>query len=249
MADIEIAAGDQMMIKRWSVSAHILIVDDEAAIRDMVRMALEMDGFTVSDASNVHAATRVLENEEIDLMLLDWMMPGVSGIDFASRLRREGKHQIGIIMLTARDDEKDLIRGLDVGADDYVRKPFSTRELVSRINAVLRRLNSTKSIDEVVSAGKITIDTTQHRITIDGVTVDFSPTEFRLLHFMLSHPDRVFGRDQLLDNVWGDQVYVEDRTVDVHIRRLRKVLERYDCDDYINTVRGVGYRFSLPQAA
>jgi len=228
------------------VSAHILIVDDEAAIRDMVRMALELDNFTVSDASNAHQAAKVLEQQDIDLILLDWMMPGISGIDFASRIRREDNNHVGIIMLTAKDDEKDLIRGLDVGADDYVKKPFSTKELISRINAVMRRLSENNVGNDIVSAGKITIDSSQHRILIDGDNVDFSPTEFRLLHFLLSHQDRVFARDQLLDNVWGDRVYVEDRTVDVHIRRLRKVLEPYACDQYINTVRGVGYRFSLP---
>ncbi len=227
------------------MSAHILIVDDEAAIRDMVRMALEIEGYQVSDASNAHQALKLLEQNDIDLILLDWMMPGVSGIDFAGRIRREGNHQVGIIMVTAKDDEKDLIRGLDVGADDYIRKPFSTKELISRMNAVLRRLSSDSIAKDVVSAGKITIDTNQHRVLIDSKNVDLSPTEFRLLHFLLSHPDRVFGRDQLLDNVWGDQVYVEDRTVDVHIRRLRKVLKPYECDEYINTVRGVGYRFSL----
>ena len=227
------------------MTAHILIVDDEAAIRDMVRMALEMDNFTVSDASNAHQATKILEQEDIDLILLDWMMPGISGIDFASRLRREGNHHVGIIMVTAKDDENDLIRGLDVGADDYIRKPFSTKELISRINAVLRRLSDKQVSSDIVSAGKITIDSGQHRVLIDDANVDFSPTEFRLLHFLMTHQDRVFARDQLLDNVWGNQVYVEDRTVDVHVRRLRKVLEPHECDQYINTVRGVGYRFSL----
>lgn len=227
------------------MSPHILVVDDEAAIRDMVRMALEINGFEVSDASNAHQALKVLENSDIDLILLDWMMPGVSGIDFAARIRREGNHQVGIIMLTAKDGESDLIRGLDVGADDYIKKPFSTKELISRMNAVLRRLSDKGPINDVVSAGKIKIDSTQHRVLIDSKNVDLSPTEFRLLHFLLSRPDRVFGRDQLLDSVWGDQVYIEDRTVDVHIRRLRKVLEPYQCDGYIHTVRGVGYRFSI----
>ena len=230
------------------MNSHILIVDDEAAIRDMVRMALEMEGFTVSDASNAHQAAKLLETEDVDLILLDWMMPGVSGVDFAGKIRREGNTSVGIIMVTAKDEEDDMIRGLDVGADDYVKKPFSTKELVSRIKAVLRRLAESTNSQDVVSAGKITIDSEQHRIHIDNKIVDFSPTEFRLLHFLLTHPDRVFARDQLLDNVWGNQVYVEDRTVDVHIRRLRKVLEPFDCDSYINTVRGVGYRFSLPQA-
>ena len=227
------------------MTAHILIVDDEAAIRDMVRMALEMDGFTVSDASNAHQASSILEQKNIDLILLDWMMPGISGIDFASRLRREGNDHVGIIMVTAKDDENDLIRGLDVGADDYIRKPFSTKELISRMHAVLRRLKDSTQSGDIVTAGTITIDSEQHRILINDENVDFSPTEFRLLHFLLTHPDRVFARDQLLDNVWGNQVYVEDRTVDVHIRRLRKVLEPHGCADYINTVRGVGYRFSV----
>lgn len=230
------------------MSKHILIVDDEAAIRDMVRMALEIENFTVSDANSAHQAATILEQENIDLILLDWMMPGVSGIDFAGRLKREGKHHGGIIMVTAKDDENDLIRGLDVGADDYIKKPFSTKELVSRINAVLRRLGNNQDANQnsdIISAGKITIDLTQHRVLIDGNNVEFSPTEFRLLHFFTAHQDRVFARDQLLDNVWGNQVYVEDRTVDVHIRRLRKALESYGCDQYINTVRGVGYRFSL----
>lgn len=209
-------------------------------------MALEMEDFTVSDASNAHQAAKILETGNVDLVLLDWMMPGVSGIDFAGRIRREGNSTVGIIMVTAKDDENDLIRGLDVGADDYVKKPFSTKELISRINAVLRRLSENSPAQDVVKTGKITIDSCQHRVIIDGQNVDFSPTEFRLLHFLLTHPDRVFARDQLLDNVWGSQVYVEDRTVDVHIRRLRKVLEPHNCDGYINTVRGVGYRFSLP---
>ncbi len=227
------------------MNSHILVVDDEAAIRDMVRMALELENYTVSDASNAHQAAKILESEDIDLILLDWMMPGVSGIDFAGRIRRDGNSTVGIIMVTAKDDEDDMLRGLDVGADDYVKKPFSTKELSSRIKAVLRRLSESSPIKDVVSAGKITIDSGQHRVLIDGKNVDFSPTEFRLLHFLLTHPDRVFGRDQLLDNVWGNQVYVEDRTVDVHIRRLRKVLEPFECNNYINTVRGVGYRFSL----
>jgi len=228
------------------MSAHILIVDDEASIRDMVRMALELDGFKVSDVSNAHSASKLLESTQPDLILLDWMMPGISGIDFASRLRREGNTQVGVIMLTARDDEDDMIRGLDIGADDYIKKPFSTKELISRINAVLRRQSDDSATTDTATVGKITIDVTQHQVLISAEPVNVSPTEFRLLHYLLTHPDRVFARDQLLDNVWGNQTYVEDRTVDVHIRRLRKLLEPYQCDDYIHTVRGVGYRFSLP---
>ena len=228
------------------MSATILVVDDEAAIRDMIRMALEHEGFSVTDANSAHQAATLLKSTQFDLILLDWMMPGVSGIDFAGRLRREGNTELGIIMLTARSDEADMVRGLDVGADDYIRKPFSTKELVSRINAVLRRSTQSVNLADVVSRGVISLDITQHRVKIGGQDVDLSPTEFRLLHFLMSHPDRVFARDQLLDNVWGNQVYVEDRTVDVHVRRLRKVLTPHECDHYINTVRGVGYRFSVP---
>ncbi|MBT8115454.1 MAG: phosphate regulon transcriptional regulator PhoB [Arenicella sp.] len=226
---------------------HILIVDDEASIRGMLSMALEQEGFKVSAVGNAHQADALLHKQDFDLLLLDWMMPGVSGIDFAARLRRQDRvSKMGIIMLTAKDDEDDLVRGLEVGADDYVTKPFSTRELVSRISAVLRRIGDNRVDGVTVSAGKITVDVEQYQVHINGKPVDFSPTEFRLLHFLMSHPDRVFDRDQLLNNVWGEQVYVEDRTVDVHIRRLRKVLEPYDCDSYITTVRGVGYRFSGP---
>lgn len=229
------------------MNEHILVVDDEVSIRDMIRMALETEDFIVSDASNAHQAKTLLDTGDIDLILLDWMMPGVSGIDFAAAIRKQDNFaKVGIIMLTAKNNEDDLIRGLNVGADDYVTKPFSTRTLVSRIRAVLRRLGETKLSSSFVRAGKITIDTDQYLIRIADEQVNFSPTEFRLLHFFLTHPDRVFGRDQLLNNVWGEQVYVEDRTVDVHIRRLRKVLEPYNCDTYISTVRGVGYRFSGP---
>lgn len=231
-------------------SSHILIVDDETTIRDMVRMALEQDGFTVSDARNAHEAMRILEQSKIDLILLDWMMPGVAGIDFAARLRRENRvPNTAIIMLTARDTEEDLIRGLAEGADDYIRKPFSTRELVSRIRAVLRRFNSNSESSDVINIGKLSIDIEQHIVCINNDEIRLSPTEFRLLYFFMTYPERAFTRDQLLDNVWGNHAYVEDRTVDVHIRRLRKVLEQYQCDNYIATVRGVGYRFARPKQA
>jgi two-component system phosphate regulon response regulator PhoB len=226
---------------------HILIVDDESAIRDMVRMALESDNFLVSDASNAHQANNILDQGGIDLILLDWMMPGLTGIDFTRQLRKSDKFsQVGIIMLTAKDDEDDLIRGLEVGADDYITKPFSTRALISRIRAVMRRLGKSELSGAILSAGDLTMDLDQHLVQIDNRTINLSPTEFKLLHFLLSNPGRVFDREQLLNNVWGDQVYVEDRTVDVHIRRLRKVLEPYECDQYIGTVRGVGYRFIAP---
>ena len=228
------------------MSEHILIVDDESAIRDMVRIAFEIEEFVVFDASNVHQASKILEESKIDLILLDWMMPGITGIDFAARLRKQtSRNQPGIIMLTAKDNEDDMIRSLDVGADDYVTKPFSIRELVSRTRAVIRRLSVDKSSGKIINAGKIEIDEQQYRVKIDGIEVDFSPTEFKLLHFLASNQDRVYARDQLLDNVWGENIYIDDRTVDVHIRRVRKVLEPYSCDTYITTVRGIGYRFSV----
>ena len=228
------------------MSEHILIVDDEAAIRDMVRMALEIEGFEISDASNAHQARTILADSDIDLVLLDWMMPGISGIDFAASLRKQNSSgQLGIIMLTAKDNEDDLIRGLEVGADDYITKPFSIRELASRVRAVLRRINSGVAKANVIKAGRIIIDAQQYRVKIDQQDVDFSPTEFKLLYFLASNPDRVYARDQLLDNVWGEHIYVDDRTVDVHVRRVRKVLEPFSCDTYIKTIRGVGYRFSL----
>lgn len=224
-----------------------MIVDDEVAIRDMVRMALELDGFSVSDASSAHHAERLMNDRAPDLMLLDWMMPGVSGIDFATKLRKSDDFSsVGIIMLTAKDEESDKIRGLDVGADDYICKPFSTRELISRIHAVLRRTKGGDQTVSMITSGKITVDNNMHQVFIDDQKVDLSPTEYRLLLFLMSHPDRVFSRTHLLDQVWGENIYVEERTVDVHIRRLRKVLENFDCSSYIKTIRSVGYRFSMP---
>ncbi|MGH1540620.1 MAG: phosphate regulon transcriptional regulator PhoB [Arenicella sp.] len=230
---------------------HILIVDDESAIRDMLRMSLESNGFMVSEANSAQQAQREIEHDKPDLLLLDWMMPGISGLEFTKRLSNtKENNDIGIIMVTAKDEEEDQIRALDVGADDYITKPFSTRELVSRINAVLRRLKNTSDDEtaDFISLGGISIDMASHRINIHDKEVDFSPTEFRLLHFFMTHPDRVFSRSQLLDQVWGENIYVEDRTVDVHIRRLRKILEEYNCDNYINTIRSVGYRFSISRS-
>lgn len=230
------------------MSNHILIVDDEAAIRDMVRMALEMEGFSVTDAANAHSAQRAIDERRPDLILLDWMMPGVSGIDFATKLKSNPDYaRMGVIMLTARDEESNKIRGLDAGADDYVSKPFSLAELVSRVRAVLRRLEPEELSKTTLQAGRITINKDMHQALIDRDEIELSPTEFKLLDFFVSHSDRVFSRAQLLDQVWGQNVYVEDRTVDVHIRRLRKALEHFSCSEYIQTVRGVGYRFSVPR--
>jgi len=179
-----------------------------------------------------------------DLILLDWMMPGISGVELASKLRQLNRtSRLPIIMLTARGEEEDKIRGLEAGADDYVTKPFSPKELIARINAVLRRTAEDNEGD-TLETGAMKLDTIGHRVSINNQPLELGPTEFRLLHFFMTHKDRVFSRSQLLDQVWGDHVYIEERTVDVHIRRLRRALESFDCAKYIQTVRGSGYRFS-----
>lgn len=222
----------------------ILIVDDEPGIRQMLGLTLAGDGFSFSEASNAEQATLIVNEARPDLILLDWMLPGISGVDFARRLKRDPKtNNIPIIMLTAKGDELDKIRGLDIGADDYITKPFSTRELLARIRAVIRRSAKTDG-EGVLNLGGIFIDSQTHRVTIQDEQLDLSPTEFRLLQFFLANPERVYSRTQLLDAVWGAQAYIEERTVDVHIRRLRKLLARHGFDRYIQTVRTVGYRFS-----
>ena len=222
----------------------ILIVEDEPAIREMVAMALERAEFSVLQASGAAEAEQRLADGLPDLIVLDWMMPGVSGIELARRLRRDDyTRQVPIIMLTARGEEDDLIRGFEVGADDYLTKPFSPRELIARIRAVLRR--AVPSGEEgVLESGTLRLDMGSHRVTVGGEVVEMGPTEFKLLHFFMAHPERVYSRGQLLDMVWGRGAYVEERTVDVHIRRLRKALEPSGHDDYVQTVRGTGYRFS-----
>ncbi|PKM43320.1 MAG: phosphate regulon transcriptional regulatory protein PhoB [Gammaproteobacteria bacterium HGW-Gammaproteobacteria-1] len=222
----------------------ILIVEDEPAIREMVVMALERAGFEMLQAASAEEAERVLANGLPALILLDWMLPGMSGIELARRLRRDDyTRDIPIIMLTARSEEDDRIRGLEVGADDYIAKPFSTRELQARIKAVLRR-SLPHDEEGVLAVESLKVDTSSHRVTAGEQAVDMGPTEFRLLHFFMSHPERVYSRSQLLDMVWGRGAYVEERTVDVHIRRLRKALEPSGHDNLIQTVRGAGYRFS-----
>lgn len=222
----------------------ILLVEDEAAIRDMVRSALEQVGFYVELAGDAAEAENRLRSETPKLILLDWMLPGVSGIEFARRLRREdATKNIPIILLTARTEENDRVSGFAAGADDYVCKPFSIRELVARIKAVLRR--STPVGDErPLEVDGLLLDPVSHRVTAQGEVLKMGPTEFRMLHFFMGHPDRVFTRSQLLDRVWGSNVYVEERTVDVHIRRLRKALGRFGFDKLVQTVHGTGYRFS-----
>lgn len=223
----------------------ILVVEDEAAIRDMIGMSLERAGFRWFPAASVEEARATLMDHSPDLILLDWMLPGVSGLDFARQLRRDDStRDLPVIMLTARDAEDDMIRGLESGVDDYLTKPFSPRELIARINAVLRRVAG-HGDDAPITLGKLTLDPTSHRVKVGEEKLTLGPTEFRLLRYFMQHPDRVFRRDQLLDHVWGRSVYIDDRTVDVHIRRLRKALEPHGVDGMIQTVRGTGYRFSL----
>ena len=225
-------------------SDYILIVDDERAIRDMVCMALVQEDFQCSEASDAHKAETMIKQNPPQLILLDWMMPGVTGIDFARKLRRmpETTH-IPIIMLTAKTEEDNIIRGLESGADDYLTKPFSPRELMARIKALLRRSQPVNTQD-VISMNNLFLDTSSYRVEGNGETIELGPTEFKLLRFLMENPDRVFSREQVLNNVWGDNVYVEERTVDVHIRRLRKALEKTGHQDMVQTVRGAGYRLS-----
>jgi len=222
----------------------ILIVDDEPAIRAMIGMALRQADYVCVEAADTGEAHRCIIKELPDLVLLDWMLPGVSGTDYARRLRRDKLTQhIPIIMLTARAAEDDKIRGLDSGADDYITKPFSTRELIARVKALMRRV-APLSADTAVEIAGLTLDPVAHRVSANGLPVDLGPTEFRLLHFFMSYPERVHSRERVLDQVWGSNVYVDERTVDVHIRRLRKALSATGHDACVQTVRGAGYRFS-----
>ena len=221
----------------------ILIVDDESAIRDMLRVALEMAEYHVLEASNAQDAHSIIIDEKPDLILLDWMMPGTSGLELARRLKRdEVTANTPIIMLTAKGEEDNKIQGLEVGADDYITKPFSPRELVARLKAVLRRAGPSDG-ESPIEVGGLLLDPISHRDTIDGKPAEMGPTEYRLLQFFMTHQERAYTRGQLLDQVWGGNVYVEERTVDVHIRRLRKALgDAYE--NLVQTVRGTGYRFS-----
>lgn len=222
----------------------ILMIEDEQPIREMIGFALTSVGFEIQEAADAREAQSVIANGRPDLILLDWMLPGMSGIDYARRLKKEDlTREIPIILLTARAEEEDKIHGLESGADDYITKPFSPRELVARIKAVLRR-GGFQAGDEVLKADGLELDTASHRVSAGEVQLEIGPTEYRLLEFFMSHPERVYSRSQLLDRVWGSNVYVEERTVDVHIRRLRKTLEPHGCDGLIQTVRGAGYRFS-----
>jgi len=226
------------------VQKQILIVDDEPAIRDMVAFALRKAEYEPVHAGDTREAQAAIVSRVPDLILLDWMLPGMSGVEFARRLRKEGlTREVPIIMLTARGEENDRVSGLEAGVDDYVVKPFSARELLARIKAVMRRSRGDEE-DGSVALGGLRIDGAAHRVYAGDAPIHIGPTEYRLLHFFMTHPERVYSRTQLLDHVWGGNVYVEERTVDVHIRRLRKTLEPHALDALVQTVRGAGYRFS-----
>ena len=230
------------------MAATILVVEDEPAIQELISYSLRQAKHTVSSTKNAEEAMKIINDTLPDLVLLDWMLPGMSGADFARMLRRAARTKdIPIIMLTARADESDKVTGLESGADDYITKPFSPRELLARIKAVLRR-RAPEAADDVVEIGGLRLDSATHRVTANETEVVLGPTEFRLLHYLMTHSERVHSRSQLLDQVWGDHVFVEDRTVDVHIRRLRKALENVDKDGLVQTVRGSGYRLSAGQA-
>lgn len=226
----------------------ILVVEDEAAIREMVAFSLRREGFETREAVDCAGARVAIADHLPDLILLDWMLPDLSGIEFARALKRdENTRGIPIIMLTARADEDDKVRGLESGVDDYITKPFSSREMLARIKAVLRRVHPGGE-DDVLEIDGLVLNAGSHRVHADGQSVELGPTEFRLLRFFMGHPERVFSRGQLLDRVWGGNVYVEERTVDVHIRRLRKALEATGHDRCVQTVRGAGYRFSATRS-
>lgn len=222
----------------------ILVVDDEDPIREMIAMALEGQGYNVLEAADGRAAHNLCIDQRPDLILLDWMMPGLDGIELARRLQRDDHtREIPIIMLTAKAEEDSRVKGLETGVDDYITKPFSVRELIARVKAVLRRTHA-GSAEKAIEAFGLRLDPVSQRVSIEGKAISLGPTEYRLLEFFMTHQDRAYTRANLLDQVWGGNVYIEDRTVDVHIRRLRKVLEASGHDRLVQTVRGTGYRFS-----
>ncbi len=222
----------------------ILVVDDETSIREMLVISLESAGYNVLQAENAKTAHSLVLDKHPDLILLDWMMPVTTGLELLRRLKRdEMTDHIPVIMLTAKAEESSKISGLDSGADDYIAKPFSPRELLSRVKAILRRVSREKLKDTII-VGDLEFDPLEHRISIAGNLINLAPTEFRLLQFFLTHQERVYSRDQILDYVWGKNVYLDERTVDVHIRRLRKAISVAGHDEYVQTVRGAGYRFS-----
>ena len=225
----------------------VLIVEDEAAIREMLTFNLARAGYEVLAAATGIEARTAMVDRYPDVVLMDWMLPDISGLELTRQLKRDpDTREIPVIMLTARAQEDDRVAGLEGGADDYITKPFSPRELLARIKAVLRRGAAFQ--DEVVTAGKLKLNTASHRVSVADAEISLGPTEYRILHFVMHHPDRVYSRAQLLDRIWGGNVYVEERTVDVHIRRLRKALTPSGYDRLVQTVRGAGYRFSPREA-
>lgn len=221
----------------------VLIVEDEHPIRTMIRYALEGADFLVEEAGDCNTASSMIAQKQPDLLLLDWMLPHMSGLEFVRRLKKQpATRQLPVIMLTAKADEENKVSGLECGADDYIIKPFSPRELVARINAVMRR--GLLEDSEVLAVNELVLNTSDHRCMISGELIKLGPLEFRLLSFFLQHRDRVYSRDELLSRVWGENTYVDERTVDVHVRRLRKSLSKGGYDRYIQTVHGSGYRFS-----
>lgn len=226
------------------MSRRVLVVEDEAPIREMLCFVLEQKGYQTIEAEDYDIAVKKLSEPYPDLVLLDWMLPGGNGINFIKHMKREElTRNIPVVMLTARGEEEDKVRGLEVGADDYITKPFSPKELVARLKAVIRRVTPT-AVEDVIDVQGLKLDPSSHRVTANGEPLDMGPTEFKMLHFFMTHQERVYSREQLLNHIWGTNVYVEDRTVDVHIRRLRKALEVAGHDKFVQTVRGAGYRFS-----
>ncbi|MFM2477512.1 phosphate regulon transcriptional regulator PhoB [Celerinatantimonas sp. MCCC 1A17872] len=222
----------------------ILIVEDEAPIREMLCFVLEQNGYEPMEAGDLEQAQKLLVDPYPDLVLLDWMLPQGSGLSLLKSMKRSDlTRQIPVIMLTAKGEEEDKVQGLEAGADDYLTKPFAPKELMARVKAVIRRVSPT-SLDDVIQVKGLHLDPVSHRVVADDEPLDMGPTEFNLLHFFMTHPERVYSREQLLNHVWGTNVYVEDRTVDVHIRRLRKAIATQGYDKLIQTVRGSGYRFS-----
>jgi len=227
-----------------NMTVKVLVVEDEPAVRDMLVFVLTQTEFEVLQAVDAMEARKIVASNPPDIILMDWMLPGTSGVELTRELKQDRlTRDIPVVLLTARGEEDDKVRGLECGAEDYVTKPFSPRELVARIKVILRRISPHVS-EETVVAGQLSLDPSTHRVSVDDEVVDLGPTEFRLLHFFLTHQEKVFSRSRLLDLVWGTNVYIEERTVDVHIRRLRKALEPYGADVMIQTVRGAGYRFS-----
>ena len=227
-------------------SKKVLVVDDEPSIREMLRLALEISDFDFVEAQDIHEAHRIIADDAPDMVLLDWMLPGGSGIELLRRLKKGGATQsLPVIMLTAKTHEDNVIQGLELGADDYITKPFAPKELIARIRALLRRASSDQA-GTVLTVGDLVLEIDSRRVLLENKPLEMGPTEFKLLHFFMANPERAYSRTQLLDRVWGTNVHVEERTVDVHIRRLRKALQTVNSAyaDLIQTVRGTGYRFS-----